>query len=263
MTSQLDLFEQPPDQHDTEPFALPAAATDPSALADEALLAALPYTRLSDLPAIIAEALARRLPGTVPAVEALARRFMGFSRNCAIPEQAIALDALVACGGREAAQAVTRLITRSVIEGPGLPAAVSAAAELDARIPSDALDPLLRHDLPEVRAAACACAGSRSAPLLIELLADLHPQVACSAACALGRLGYREARPMLTRLLAQSPTPELIEALGLVADEEALVLLGRFGRRHPHLKEAVLTALESADSPTVATIIASLTRSQT
>lgn len=261
MTSQLDLFEQRPDQHDTEPFAPPAAPTDPATLADEALLADLPYARLSGLPAIIAEALARRLPGTVRALETLARRFMGFSRNCAIPEQAIALDALVAFGGHEAAQAVTRLISQSVIEGPGVLAAVSAAAKLHARLPPATLDPLLRHDLPEIRAAASACARSQSAPLLIDLLSDLHPQVACSAACTLGRLGYPEARPMLKRLLAQSPTPELIEALGLVADEEALVLLGRVGRRDPHLKEAVLTALESADSPAAATIIASLAKS--
>jgi HEAT repeats len=262
MTSQLDLFEQRPDQHETEPFAPPVASTDPSTLADEALLADLPYARLSGLPAMIAEAVARRRPGTVPALEALARRFMGFSRNRIIPEQAISLDALVAFGGREAAQAVTQLITQSVIEGPSLPAAVSAAAKLQARLPPDALDPLLRHDLPEIRATACACATPRSAPLLIELLADLHPQVASAAACALGRLGRPEARPMLKRLLAQFPTSEVIEALGPIADEEALVLLGRVARRCPHLKGAVLTALESADSPAAATIIASLAKSQ-
>ncbi len=262
MTSQLDLFEQRPDQHETEPLAPPAAPIDPSTLADKALLADLPRARLSNCRAIIAEALARRLPGTVPVLEALARRFMGFSRNRIIPEQAIALDALVAFGGREPAQAVTQLITQSAIEGPGLPAAVSAAAKLKARLPPDALDPLLRHDLPEVRAAASACASSRSAPLLIELLADLHPQVTSAAACALGRLGRPEARPMLKRLLAQFPTPEVIEALGPIADEDALVLLGRVARRCPHLKDAVLTALESADLPAAATIIGSLAKSQ-
>ncbi|MBV8458388.1 MAG: hypothetical protein JO122_17440 [Acetobacteraceae bacterium] len=259
---QLDLFEQRPAQHEAEPFAPPAAPTDPSTLADEALLADLPYARLSNCRAMIAEALARRLPGIVPALEALARRFMGFSRSHIIPEQAIALEALASFGGREAAQAVARLLTQSAVEGPGLPAAIFAAAKLRARLPPHALDQLLRHDLPEVRGAACACAGSQSARLLIDLLADLHPQVACSAACALGRLGYPEGRPMLKRLLAQSPTPEIIEALGLIADDEALVLLGRVARRCPHLKDGVLRALESADSPAAATIITSLAKSQ-
>ena len=263
MTRQLDLFEQPPDQLQPKQCApLPCAPPDPATLNDEALLADLPYVSLSICRGMVAEALARRLPGTVPALEALARRFMGFSRNRIIPEQTIGLDSLVALGGQDAAQAVARLITQSVVEGPGLPAAVSAAAKLKARLPPVALDPLLRHDLPEVRTAACGCAGSQSAPLLIELLADLHPQVASAAACALGRLGHPEARPMLKRLLAQSPTPEVIEALGPIADDEALVLLGRVARRHPHLKDAVVTALESADSPTAATIIASLAKSQ-
>jgi hypothetical protein len=262
MIRQLDLFDERPELHQPDQFPPPRAALpEPATLANDVLLAAIPYARLSDCPSMVAEALVRRLPGTVPVLEALCRRFMGFSRNRAIPEQTVAVDALVAFGGPPAAEAVARLITQSVVEGPGLPAALSAAAKLSVHFPPEALDPLLGHDLPEIRAAACACASSRSAPILIDLLADLHPPVACAAAFALGRLAFPEARPMLKRLLAQSPTPEVIEALGPIADEEALVLLGRVARRHPHLKDAVLTALESADSPAAATIIASLAKS--
>jgi hypothetical protein len=51
------------------------------------------------------------------------RRFRGLGVDQEIPEQVAALDALATIGGREAAQAVMRMIVGQVVQGPGLKSA--------------------------------------------------------------------------------------------------------------------------------------------
>ena len=53
--------------------------------------------------ALAAEAGRRRLAAAVPSLETLCRRFSGFGIDRMVPEQAAALQALAAIGGREAA----------------------------------------------------------------------------------------------------------------------------------------------------------------
>jgi hypothetical protein len=50
----------------------------------------------------------------------LCRRFSGFGIDRMVPEQAAALQALAVISGREAAQAVSQLIVRGVVQGPAL-----------------------------------------------------------------------------------------------------------------------------------------------
>ena len=218
-------------------------------LEDEALIAAIPAASLDHYAALVAEAARRRLTAAIPALEALCRRFAGFGIDHMVPEQSAALRALAAIGGRDAAQAVSLLILRGVVQGPALGLAVAVAAQLHATLPVDVLRSLLRHADPDIRANACRCACRQSEliAVMIDLLDDLNQAVARSAACALGQMGRIEARPMLATLLREEPSEVVIDAISSVADEECIILLGRIARSMPALSDAALRTLESID----------------
>jgi HEAT repeat protein len=84
--------------------------------------------------------------------------------------------------------------------------------------------------------------------------------VARAAACALGRLGRHEARPLLLRLLREQPSAAVIDAVSSVADEECLVVIGRIAHREPALADAAFAALETIGSPRAMTIVAAARR---
>ena len=85
---QLDLFRHVPAPAGSPPsddaVRLFAAA---DSIEDEELLAALPYAGIADSVALAAEAGRRRMTAAVPALEALCRRFSGFSADRIVPEQ--------------------------------------------------------------------------------------------------------------------------------------------------------------------------------
>jgi hypothetical protein len=222
-----------------------------AALDDQALIAAIPESNLADSIALAAEAGRRRLAAAVPSLETLCQRFSGFGIDRMVPEQAAALQALAVISGREAAQAVSRLIVRGVVQGPALNLAVSTAARIGSTMPADVLQSLLRHPDPGIRASVCGCARRRPEliSVMIDLLEDLNQGVARSAAYALGQIGRIEARPMLAKLLREDPSEELIDAVSSIADEECLVQLGRIARTEPALSDAALNALEGIDQP--------------
>lgn len=248
---QLDLFSSTP-THIVRQLP-PSVEQRPAAteLDDRALIAAIPESDLADSFALASEAGRRGLTAAVAGLEALCRRFCGFGAQRMVPEQAAALHALAAIGGREAAQAISRLIVRGAVQGPALNLAVGTAARIGATLPVDVLQALLRHPDPDIRACACGCA--RPSPeviaVMIDLLDDLNRGVARSAACALGQMGRVEARPALARLLREEPTEQVIDAVSSIADEECMVQLGRIARAEPSLADAALNALESIDNP--------------
>jgi hypothetical protein len=258
---QLDLFHpHRPASALHQPPLRPVPLLDPAALSDAALIAALPEAGLQDYAALAREAGRRRLAASVPALARLCRRFAAWGGDVLVPEQVAALDALTRIGGREAASAVAEGIARAVFTGPTLRLAVAAAAALDAVLPEESLLALLRQDDPLVREHACRC--TRLSPAvtaaLVELLEDLHPPVSQAAACALGRLGRIEAKPVLLRLLQEAPNAEIVAALAVIADLDGLILLGRLARRVPLLAGAVIDALEASDHPRAAGIAATL-----
>jgi HEAT repeat protein len=248
---QLDLFsssdiqaERPlPQSMELRPTAM--------ALDDQALIAAIPESNLADSIALATEAGRRRLVAAIPSLETLCRRFSGFGIDRMVPEQAAALQALAVISGRDAAQAVSQLIVRGVVQGPALNLAVSTAARIGSALPADVLRSLLRHPDPAVRASVCGCARRRPELIfvMIDLLEDLNQGVAKSAACALGQIGRIEARPMLAKLLREEPSEEVIDAVSSVADDECIVQLGRIARTQPALSDAALNALEGIDQP--------------
>lgn len=259
---QLDLFAAsgiPPEgrpQPGARPQELVAADLD-----DAALVAAIPWAGLAAAPALAAEAGRRRLTIAVPALEQLCRRFAGFGLERAVPEQIAALQALACIGGSEAAQAVARLIAKGIVQGPTRKVAVNVAGRLRAALPVETALALLRDGDPAVRADACRCAGPWPAHLevLRELADDGDGDVRIAAACALGRLGRREARPALARLLRDAPSAEVVEAIPAIADEDCIILLGRIGRSRPALADAARDALEMIDHPRARQIVDALT----
>lgn len=258
---QLDLFAagglRPAEDLPT-PVGIPPLV--PSDLSDAALIAALPGSRLVDCHALCAEVARRRLTAAIPGLEALCRRFKGFGLEHPVPEQLAALRGLSAIGGPEAAAALSQMLADSVVQGPGVRDAVAAAAQLKCRLPVSVSLALLRHCEAEVRAAACRCARPHRdvIALLVDLLDDLNRPVAVAAACALGRAGSAEGRPLLTRLLRMQPNEEVIDAVWPVADEECVVQLGRIARTNPMLSAAAITALESTEDPRAQAIAARL-----
>jgi hypothetical protein len=258
---QLDLFSSTGIQAEFPRPLITECRPADTVLDDQALIVAIPHSNLADSIALAAEAGRRRLAAAVPSLETLCRRFSGFGIDRMVPEQAAALQALAAIGGREAAQAVTRLIVRGVVQGPALSLAVSTAARIGSILPTEVLRSLLRHLDPGIRADACGCARRRPEliALMIDLLDDLNQGVAKSAACALGQIGRIEARPLLAKLLRDEPSEEVIDAVSSIADEECMVQLGRIARTEPELSDAALNALEDIDRPR-ATAIATAVR---
>jgi HEAT repeat protein len=262
---QLDLFSsggvdaelRSPQKVEHRPVA---TLPDVTALDDQALIAAIPESSLADSIALATEAGRRRLAAAVPALEALCRRFSGFGAARMVPEQAAALHALGLIEGREAAQAISRLIVRRAVQGPALNLAVSTAGRLGSILPIDVLRSLLQHADPDIRANACGCAHRRPEVIsvMIDLLDDLNPGVARAAACALGHMSRIEARPLLARLLREEPSKEAIDAVSSIADEECMVALGRIARTEPALSDAALNALDDIDHPRADAIAAAV-----
>lgn len=262
---QLDLFAasgvaQPEAQPD-RPLP-PAPALPPEMLSDEALLTALPGASRAACDGLAAEAARRGLAEAVPALEALCRRFKGFGQQRVVPEQRASLQALAALGGAAAAAAVRRLIADGVVAGPGQHVAMQAAATLRCTLPDPPALSLLQHADPEIRALACRCAPRAAAvsAVLASLLQDLNPAVAAAAAIALGRRGAVESRPHLLHLLRQSPTPDLLDALAGVADDDCIVLIARIARQRGDLRPAAAAALEAIETPRALALAAALRR---
>jgi hypothetical protein len=243
---QLDLFAGVSPAGEFRAPAQPAGP-DAAALPDDTLVGALPIATLLTAPILAAEAGRRRLVAAVPALERLCRRLIGFGAKTIVPEQAAALRALAVIGGGAAREVIARLIVERVVQGPNLGLALDAAKPLHSRLPADRLVELLRHSDPAIRAGACHCVHFPT-PVLVEQLAllldDLSPAIGAAAACALGRLGRVEARPLLMRLLLEAPSTEIIAAVVPIADRDTAVILRRIARTLPDLAAVAIEALD-------------------
>jgi len=259
---QLDLFADVDLQTEAHPSQGKGPTIVAADLDDAELIAAIPGASLADSAALAAEAARRRLRAAVPALAALCRRLTGFGADRPVPEQEAALRALAAIGGPDAAQAVSAMIGRAVVQGPTLVVAAAAAAQLNAMLPAATLGSLLQHPDPAVRLAGCRCARpiAEVMTLLVGLLGDHDWTVASAAACSLGRLGRSEARPALEKLLREQPSREIVDAVVPIADEDCMVLLRQLARNRPAFAVAVIEALESIDHPRANVIAASVRR---
>ena len=247
---QLDLFGDRPERNPTA-GGVSATAIAPERLSDGDLISAISNVTLADALAITAEAGKRRLSAAVPALVSLCKRFVGYGAASVVTEQVAALNALGAIGGQEASRAVSDLIAKNIVQGPTLVTALTVASQLGVALPGDIALRLLRNPDTSLRSAACGCvrAGHEIIAELVSMMGDPNAEVAIASACALGRMGRTEALGHLKRHLVERPSLRLVEALGRVADDEAIVLLGRAGRARRELTESVISALEEIESP--------------
>jgi len=253
---QLDLFDTPMPPSAAEPA--PSSSLNVDDFDDDALIRALPVATGAVYRSLIEEAGKRRLRGAIPNLEALCRHFKGFGQHRPVMEQTAALHSLADIGGWDAARAVSKLITEGVIQPPGLPAAIAAAARLGCRLPARVTVPLLGHSDPAARIDAAICCSATEetvAAALIALLTDANPLVVQAAAQALGRHGRTEARAVLTALLQTTPTVETISAAAEVADETVIILLGRVAGARPDLADAVFEALGDMEDKRAAALL--------
>jgi hypothetical protein len=222
-----------------------------NALDDAELIARIPLAGIQEAPLLAKEAGRRKLLQAVPVLAALCRRFAGFGLNRRIPEQEAALEALGMIGGREAKDVVSAVIVKRVVQGPSLPVALAAAASLKVVLPNDTVMELLLHEDGQVRSGVCRCATAHPRVMdgLATCLKDHDPTVRIAAACALGQMGRKEVRFLLTRQLEQCPSLEVIDAITPIADEDCIVLLGRIARTRSELRDAVLDAFDMIDLP--------------
>jgi HEAT repeat protein len=247
---QLDLFDDRPDL-DRPSAVASAKPITPKNLSDDDLISGIPNATLADASAITKEAAKRGLRAAIPALTSLCNRFVGYGANVVVPEQVAGLHALSAIGGREAAQAVSKLIAKKIVQGPTLITALAVASQLGVVLPSDVSLSLLRDESSSVRAAACACvrAGYEVITTLVSMIDDPDREVAIASACALGRMGRIEVLGHLKRHLLERPSLRVVKALAGMADEEAIVFLARTGRIRRELTDSVISALEEIESP--------------
>ena len=251
---QLDLFAErggvePRHSPQTSVSSAPALAVD--TLSDNDLLEVIPNAGPSNVEAVCSEVVSRSLQVAVPALEALWRRFSGFGIEKPLPEQLAVVDTLARLGGAEARSALRWIVLSKGLPASLLPAALQAAASTRLALPAPFVDPLLDHQDATVRGAAFALAASANVPAdrLHARLFDRSAADRRAAAVALGLRGDSRARQPLVEELERSPSPEIIEAVAAVWDDDAIVRLGRCARRHPRLAGAVLDALRDIGSP--------------
>ena len=251
---QLDLFAERggvEPRHSPEAAASSAPALAVDSLSDDELLELIPNAGPSNVEAVCSEVVSRSLQATVPALEALWRRFSGFGIEKPLREQLAVVDTLARLGGTDARAALRRIVLWKGLPASLLPAALQAAASAGLALPAPFVDPLLDHENAAVRSTAFALAASANVPA-DRLHASLFDRSAANrraAAVALGLRGDSRARQPLFDELERSPSTEIIEAVATVWDDDAIVRLGRCARRRPRLAGAVLDALREIGSP--------------
>ena len=85
--------------------------------------------------------------------------------------------------------------------------------------------------------------------LLRDGLTDPSSSVRRLAAIAMGARSDANARDSLIAEIATNPSLEVIDALAVIGDDEAIVHLGRCAERHPALAGAIVDMLRDIENP--------------
>ncbi len=259
---QPDLFDARDDDVSGHAPDTPVteAVTPLEEFTDEDLIEALPRAGLSNVDALCSEIVARSLSAAVPALEALWRNFTGYGPNKPHRQQLAVIDTLARLDGATPHAALRRIVLSRTLPGSLLPTALQAAVQAELALPATFIEPLLVHDDATVRRAAF-CLALRSAVSIDRLregLQDPTDGIRRLAGIALGRRGDAQARQPLLRELSRSPSPQVIEAVAAVWDDDVIVFLGRCANRHPHLAGVVLDALHDIGTKRALTVAGNL-----
>ena len=236
------------------------ASPAPASLSDDALIGRLADAGPSDIDALCAQVVARSLSAAVPALERLWRRYHGFGIDRPLREQCAVLETLARLEGPRSRTALRRIVLSPGLPAALLPAALRAAAEAGLALPAGFVVDLLDRDDPAVRRAAFDLAPGANvpAPRLRDDLSDGTASIRRAAAVALAHRGDVAGRNVLIAELASAPAIDIVEALGAIGDDEAIVALGRCAMRHAALAPGVIAVLRDLDSPRAARLAARL-----
>ena len=244
---QPDLFDT---RDDDAPGHAPAKAVMAAVSSleestDDDLLEALPRAGVSNVDALCSEVVARSLLAAVPALETLWQRFAGFDPDKPHCQQLAVLNTLARLDGATSQAALKRIVLSRTLPGSLLSVALQGAVQAGLALPAMFVETLLRHEETTVRRAAFSLAlrSAVSIDRLREGLQDPTDGIRRLAGIALGIRGDAQARRTLLLELSCSPSPEVIEAITAVWDDDVIVHLGRCAHRHPRLARAVLDAL--------------------
>ncbi len=222
-----------------------AAVPAPASLTDDELIEHLAEAGPSDIDAFCHEIAARSLAAAVPALEALWRRFHGFGIDRPLREQCKVLETLARLDGAGARAALQRIVLSPGLPAPLLPIALRAAADAGLSLPGAFVTEFLDRDDPAMRGPAFDLAPAANVPVppLRDGLSDRVPSIRRAAAVALAHRGDASGRAVLIAALATAPSIAVVEALGLIGDDEAIVALGRCAMRHPAFAPDVIATL--------------------
>ena len=259
---QLDLFDErhpadirPQTQTDGESTSLALKALPDSELAER-----VAHANLATIDTLAEEIVARSLTAAVPALERLWRRFHGFGINRPFREQIAVLETLSRLKGPEACSALRRIALRPGVPDSLLPAVLRAAADKRLDLPASFVAEFLNHQDSEIREPAFALAHAANVPVLrLRIgLSDSLASIRRDAAVALAFRGDASGRDVLISVLAHAPSVELIDALGAICDDEAVVELGRCAMRFPDFAPQVVAILRELESQKAERLVARL-----
>ena len=222
-----------------------AAVPAPASMTDDGLIERLADARPPDIDALCHEIAARSLAAAVPALEALWRRFHGFGIERPLREQRAVLETLARLDVAGARAALRRIVLSPGLPAPLLPIALRAAADAGLSLPGAFVTEFLDRDDPAMRGPAfdLTRAANVPAPRLRDGLSDRVPSIRRAAAVALAHRGDASGRAVLIAALATAPSIVVVEALGAIGDDEAIVALGRCAMRHPAFAPSVIATL--------------------
>ena len=223
----------------------PARPAAPATLGDDDLVGRLADAGPSDIDALCAEVVARSLPSAVPALERLWGRFRGFGIDQPLREQRAVLETLARLGSPDARAALRRLVLSAGLPASLHPAALRAAADAGLGLPASFVAGFLGHTDAAVRRAAFDLAAGARVPAsrLREGLSDPDAPIRRTAAVALANQGDDAGREVLLAELVDAPSTAIVEALGALGGDEAIVALGRCAIRHSALAPGVIAVL--------------------
>lgn len=250
---QPDLFDEGGRTDDSARSTGPARPAPPASakLLDDDLVGRLLDAGPSEIDVLCDEIAARSLSAAVPALEALWRRFHGFGIQNPLREQRAVLETLTRMQGPEEKAALRRIVLSPHLPLPLLPAALCAAAAAGLVLPASFVAGFLDHDNPILRGAAfdLAAAANVPAPRFRDGLTDGVPSIRLAAAIALAHRGDASGRDVLIAALADAPSTAIVETLGMIGDDEAVVALGRCAMHHSDIAPDVIAVLRNLDSP--------------
>jgi hypothetical protein len=260
MTGRPTSLENPPKQWDLfgergverSDIAAKNVEVDPITLEDQDLIEQVAKAKLSNVHALCTQIIERNLGDTaVPALVALWSRFQGFGIITPLPEQQLALQTLGAIGNHAAQAAISKILVAPDLPDNLLPLALQTATTVALRLPQRQVIPWLGHEAPIVRALAFTLIQAANPPLnILETgLTDPDPSVRRAALVTVGNLGHHVAKSGLLAEFGKNPTSQIVRALLAIADEEIIVIIGRYALENQAHQALIADELSTLDDP--------------